>query len=206
MIKLPVINNTKIPCTTCVSTIQMRESQYCTKTIIMYEGQYVPECMVNILELDQEQRNFLTCGTYNLGVYSVCKTCPLSCPQNSSKKSNQFNNIIDFISNLLGFDEQKKKEISKVLEQLNTSDFKEIYLSLDRASSSIKDVLGGKTNSSDMTKKILEYETNNIKKTFNTFIQNGKITEKDIEILKNNIDSEKNISKLKTLISSLKQS
>jgi hypothetical protein len=202
---LTVINNDskELVCSNCISTKQMRESSYCTKTIILYEGQYIPGCMINLLKAEQRERNYLTCSTYNLGLYSVCEKCPLSCPQNK-KNTNAFTDIINFISNILGLEEGKKKEIFCALEKLNTPDFKEIYSSLEKSSYSIKNALDNKFNSPDIAKKVLEIEGIKLKNEFEKLIFNGKISKEEARMLKADINSSANIEKLKLLINSMK--
>lgn len=146
----------------------------------------------------------MNCPTYNLGMYDVCLTCELDCPQNTKSKSSIVE-IIGVIGGLLGLDNNKKKELSSTFNNLNKPEFKGIYSSLENASNSIKDVLSGKLGSSDIAKKVLEIETNNLKSEFSKLITNGQISKEEVENLKNNFNSTDNMMKLKSLLEGMKQ-
>lgn len=128
-------------------------------------------------------------------------TCP-TCPQ--KQKSPMFD-VVNLFGGLLGMDDNKKKEVDAAFDKLNQPEFKEVYSSLERASKSIKDVMGGTTGSPDVARKILEAETANLKKAFNGLIESGKITEEEARILKTDINSSANMQKLKSVIEIIKQ-
>lgn len=201
--KLPVINETT--CDRCVATLQMRESSHCTKKIVNHNSSFAPECFVNTTNISQAERNFLMCPTYNLGMFFVCQTCPLDCQMNPNKLKSPFTDIINLLGGFLGIDDSKKKEVDNAFAKLNQPEFKDVYSSLERASNSIKDVMNGKLGSSDVAKKILESETNNLKKSFNDLIKTGKITEAEADTINREISSVANIEKLKSVVEVMKR-
>ena len=137
-------------------------------------------------------------------MYDVCLTCELECSKNNKSKSSIVE-IIGVIGGLLGLDSDKKKELGQAFNNLNKPEFKGIYSSLENASSSIKDVLSGKLGSSDIAKKVLEIETENLKSEFSKLITNGQITKEEVEVLKTNFNSTDNMMKLKSLLESVKK-
>jgi hypothetical protein len=202
---LPVVKDVHLPCNSCIATKQLRDSQYCTKTIINYKDQYIPECMINLLELSQADRNFYGCQTYNLGIYSVCESCPLECPKNDRlNKKSPLTDIVNMISGMFGIDQDKKKEINEALVRLNQPEFKEIYNVLERSSTTIQAAMNGDKNSSDIAKKVLEAERDNLKSAFNDLIQAGKITEEEARLANAEINSSANMDKLKKLLADMK--
>lgn len=201
---IPVINNKDLPCISCAATKQMRESEYCTKTIINYDNQFIPGCMVKLLELSQAKRNFLTCQTYNLGIYSVCNNCPLDCEKNKNQSSPIFKDIVNLLGNVIGLDESKKQVINITLKNLNKPEFKEIYSSLERISLSIRKVIDGKSGSTDITRKILEVESIKLKNAFDELINKGIISKEEARLLKNDVNSSKNMQHLQSLLQTIK--
>lgn len=205
MKSLPVIKE-EIACTTCVASKQMRESEYCTKAIVKQDASYIPECFLKIKDVSQAERNYLMCPTYNLGMYYVCESCALECVKNPKQQTKSpMYDIINLIGNMFGMDDAKKKEVDNAFERLNQPDFKEVYSSLERSSKSIKDVMSGKTGSSDIARKILEVEALNLKKAFNNLIKDGKITEEEARIIHTEINSSANMQKLKSVLDIMKQ-
>lgn len=154
----------------------MRESKYCTKSIVSVDGQMIPECFANLASLSQENRNYLTCQTYNLGLYNICKTCTLSCHQNSNN-SNPILNIL----NLLGLDEDRKSKVMLSLNQLKTSEFSDVI--------SILEGLGKLTslNNPDLAKAILHKDRDRLQKILDEAINSGKITKEQLNDVKNRL-------------------
>lgn len=195
----------KLNCDKCVATQQMCASEHCTKTIVKHDSSFIPECFVRIKNISQEERNYLMCPTYNLGMYSVCQTCPLSCVKNPNKKEKSpMSDIINLFGTMFGVDDKKKKDIDEAFEKLNQPDFQDIYSSIGRVSNSIKNIMNGNVGSADIAKKILEAEATNLKEGFNNLIKSGKITEEEAKILNTEINSEKNIQKLKSVLENIK--
>jgi len=116
-----------------------------------------------------------------------------------------FEDILNMFGPLLGIDDIKKKEIMLAIEKLNGPEFKNIYISLQRATSALKDVMSGKLASLGISKKILMVESENIKKELDVLIKEGKISEKDIFAFKNSFNSDSSIKKLKSLLELLKK-
>lgn len=197
--------NEKINCNNCVSTKQMRESVHCTKTIIKQDSSFIPECFVRIKNISQEERNYLMCPTYNLGIYSACQTCPLPCPKNPNQKKSPIQDIINLIGSVFGINDAQKNGIASAFEKLNNPDFKEVYSSLERSSNAIKDIMNGKLGSSDVARKVLESETSNLKYSFENLVKDGKITDNEANAIKNSINSTENIQKLKFAIDTMKK-
>lgn len=204
MKSLPVIPEI-IPCSTCVATKQMNQSKFCTKQIVQDEAQLIPECFANIKNISQAERNFLMCPTFNLGIYSACRECPLSCPQNiNPSKNSSLNETLNFLANLLNLDTTKKKEITNSIEKLNKPEFKEIYGSLEIISKNLGSALNGEMNVSEISRKIIELETRNLKKSLEQLTNDGKISREEIQQYNEEINKSTNIKKLQSLIGDLK--
>jgi hypothetical protein len=122
-----------------------------------------------------------------------CQTCP------QSNVSPIFN-IIDMVGGILGIDAQKKKDINLAFDKLKQPEFKEAYSSLERASNAIKNVMNNQQNNTDVAKKILEVELSHLKNSFNNLIRDGKITQKEADSIKSQINTEQNMRKLKSIL------
>src|SRR5271168_3670868 len=95
----------------------------------------------------------------NLTSNIVCPTCP-------AKPKPPMMDVVEFFGGMLGLDASKKNEISTAFDKLNQPEFKEVYASLERASTSIKDVMNNGTGAPDIARKVLEMESVNLKKAF----------------------------------------
>ncbi len=196
-----------LACNNCIATNQMRSSRHCTKNVIRNDNSFVPECFINSKAVAQSERNYLMCPTYNLGMFEVCQTCPLDCIKNPNKQSNSsIADVLNMLGGLFNFDETKKQSISNTIDKLNTPDFKEIYTSLESVSDIVKEMLNGKNQSSDLTKKILESETNKIKNTVDKMVKGGKITSEEVELFKQEINTSMDIQKIKKMLNTIKAS
>lgn len=204
MRQLKVISDT-MACTTCSATQQMKASNCCSSTIINFNGQLTPECFINMKDVPQEERNYLMCPTYNLGIYSVCDTCPLDCVKNPNKKrASSLNDVLGLLSGMFGIDENKKKQLNVAFDKLKQPEFKEVYTSLEQASWVIKDVMSGKLGSSDVARKVLSTEAVKLKESFGNLVKDGKITEEEARMFNAQINTEENLQKLKSILSVMK--
>lgn len=204
MKNLLVIQNKIANCEKCVSTQQMKASPHCSLSIVNNDGHITPECFVNIKNISQAERNFLTCPTYNLGMYEYCKACPLECPQNFSlSKNSPFFNIINQLAPLLGLTEDKKQKILFSLENLNNPDFKNIYSSLIGFSKIMDDIF--KNKNIDLAKKSLELELGEIKDNLTDLISQGKITQKEVDLLNSQIKNNENFKEFGQILKTIKE-
>jgi hypothetical protein len=181
-----------MPCTQCVATKQMRESPYCTKTIVEIDGQFIPECFVKLAKLDQPERNYLSCQTYNLGLYQVCKTCPLSCPKNPTQKS-PLEDLITLVAPLFGADKEKQEAVKQAVSKLNEPEFADIRNSLDAVSATIRNIVDGKPGAADVGKAKLEAESTKLKEKFDDLVKTGKITEAEANRIRSEIKNHDSI-------------
>ena len=134
----------------------------------------------------------------NLLARTTCLTCP------SAPKS-PMADVIELFGGLLGMDANKRKEVEGAFDKLKQPEFKEVYSSLERASTSIKNVMSGQSGAPDVARKVLETEAASLKSAFNGLIKDGKITEEEARILKTDINSSANMQKLKTVLEVMKQ-
>lgn len=128
----------------------------------------------------------------------ICPTCP-------SKQKSPMADVIELFGGILGMDANKKKEAEEAFDKLKQPEFREVYSSLERASTSIKNVMSGHAGAPDVARKVLEVEAVKLKSAFNVLIDEGKITEEEARILKTEINSSANLQKLKSVLESIKQ-
>lgn len=133
----------------------------------------------------------------NLTPDTICLTCPIN--------KSPVDDLLGVFGGVLGLTDTKKKEINSAFERLNQPEFKEVYSSLGRASSSIKEVMNGRSGAPDVARKVLEAEAASLKSAFGNLIKEGKITEEEARLLKTDINSSANMEKLKTMLEVMKQ-
>lgn len=192
-----------LPCIQCVATKQMRESEYCTKTIVEYDGQFIPECFVKLAKLDQPDRNYLSCQTYSLGLYQVCKTCPLTCPKNTIQKS-PLEDLIALVAPLFGADKDKQQAVKDATAKINDPEFADVKKSLETVSTTIKNIMEGKPGASDIGKKQLEAEATKLKDKFEQMIKDGKISHTEANKIRSEIKNHDSIRMAKEMLDGLK--
>lgn len=193
-----------LPCTQCVATKQMRESEYCTKTIVEYDGQFIPNCFVKLTKLDQPERNHLSCQTYSLGLYQVCNTCPLTCPKNTIQKS-PLEDLIALVAPLFGADQDKQRAVKEAAAKINDPEFADIKNSLETVSTTIKSIMEGKPGASDIGKTKLEAEAAKLKEKFEGMVKDGKISEAEANKIRSEIKNHDSIKMAKEMLDGLKR-
>lgn len=190
----------KIKCKECIATKQMKESQYCTEHVVLYDGQYIPECMIKLIKLDQSDRNFLTCQTYNLGMYKVCDSCNLLCPNNTkSKSSNNIKDLLNMIAPFIGITPDKLEEkFSEISKSLSSAEISPAISSLEKISDIVKKILSG--NVSDNLKKEISLEIEKMKKLMSEYMIENNISKEQLKNASNEINSMHSLLKIKELL------
>lgn len=186
-----------LPCITCVATSQLRSSSHCSKTLTQLNGQTIPNCYVQIRTISQAERNFLTCPTYNLGMFEVCETCPLECKENKKKKS-PLEDLLKLVAPLFGLDKNKQDMFKDATDKLAGEEFNAVRNSLEVVSGTIKDLMDGKT--SDISKKKLEVEAERLKAHFDGLIKDGKISQQEVNKWRSEISGLESLKVVKSFL------
>jgi hypothetical protein len=119
----------KLSClNSCKKTNQLKNSQYCTGDYEVVGGKIIFGCEKNIQVRSEDQKNFLTCNFFDLGIKDQCKICPLSCKENLNPTIKKM--------------ESTKKNVAQILNSLgpmagimgvNPSEIKKAFDTLDSA-------------------------------------------------------------------------
>lgn len=180
----------------------MRESSICTNSVVNLNGQWLPECMVRLINASQADRNFFNCQTYNLGIYDVCNKCQLECEKNKNFNNQSFNFIMKGLASLTGLNLEDKALES--INSLDSEEFKPIKNVLDEFAILLKDLVDGRVNQPDLFKKKIEGQSDLLKEYLQNMLKQGHINSEDLKKAETEVMSMPNLVDLKNLVKNLK--
>lgn len=85
----------------CKKTRQIKESQFCTGQCENINGRLVFDCELLTNDLNSDQKSFLTCHFWDMGIKDNCSVCPLGCPENKNPIVLRTKSAIKNVSNIM---------------------------------------------------------------------------------------------------------
>lgn len=122
----------------CKKTSQIRESNYCTGLCTIDGSKIEFDCEKLLDKTSIDEKNFLSCGIWDMGIRANCSVCPLQCKENKNPIVSKAKDAVKNVSNILNSIEPLMKDggidissISKAqssinLNNINTNNYKEI--------------------------------------------------------------------------------
>ncbi len=122
----------------CKKTSQLKDSEFCTGFCTVEGGMVIYDCDIKIKNMHNDEKNFLSCGIWDMGVRDNCSICPLECKENKNpivqKTKNAMKNMSAILSSLspimseTGIDINSISKAKSMMEsgEINTNNYKEI--------------------------------------------------------------------------------